>query len=202
MVNIDDIYLVMSTVAILHEIPETKNINIKDFEAFLSPPIIAVASLPASMSITSQRDQTEILIANNKTDFRDLSGRKDFSSSNVGKLVEYFAGKFQLKVNTYGINFILNVPHSEPRKWIMENILSSEISKKTGKKLLGGNGTISLKSGRKTWNIGFESTEDNKIGVNFNATEKSDRVPSAEELRNELNKQWNSLIKCFSDLGL
>ncbi len=202
MVNIDDIYLVMSTVAILHELPEPKNINIKDFEALLSPPITAAASLPAGMLINSPRDQIEILMANNKTDFRDLSGRKDFSSSNIGKLVEYFAGKFRLKVNTYGINFILRVPHSEPRKWIMENILSSKISKKTRKKLLGGNGTVSLKSGRKTWNIGFEATDDNKIGVNFNATEKSDEMPSAEELRDDLNKQWNSLIKFFSDIGL
>ncbi len=94
------------------------------------------------------------------------------------------------------------MPHSEPRKWIMENILSSEISSKTGKKLVGGKGTVSLKSGRKTWNIEFEATEDNRIGMNFNATEKRDKVPSAEALRNELNKQWNSLVKLFSDLGL
>src|SRR4030042_6424976 len=119
MVNIDDIYLVMSTVALLHEIPEPKNINIKEFEKFLGPPINAVASSPVGMLISSQRDQTEILIANNKTDFRDLSGRKDFSSSNIGKIVEYFVSEFQLKVHTYGINFILRMPHSEPQKWVM-----------------------------------------------------------------------------------
>jgi hypothetical protein len=90
MVNMDDVYLVMSTVAILHEIPEPKNINIKDLEKLLSPPITAVAGSPVGMLISSQRDQIEILIANNKTDFRDLSGRKDFSSSNIGKMVEYF----------------------------------------------------------------------------------------------------------------
>ncbi len=202
MVNIDDVYLVMSTVAILHEIPEPKNINIKDLEKLLSPPITAVASSPVGTLISSQRDQIEILIANNKTDFRDLSGRKDFSSSNIGKMVEYFVSEFQLKVNTYGINFILRVPHSEPRKWITENILSPEISSKTGKKLVGGKGTVSLKSGRKTWNIEFDATEDNRIGVNFNATEKGDKVPSTEALRNELNKQWNLLVKLFSDIGL
>lgn len=202
MVNIDKLYLVMSTVALLHEIPELKNINIKDFEKFLSPPISAVAISPVGTLISSQRDQTEILIANNKTDFRDLSGRKDFSSSNIGKIVEYFVSEFQLKVDTYGINFILKVPHSEPLKWVMENILSSEISNKTGKKLVGGKGTISLKSGSKIWNIEFEATEDNKIGVNFNATEKWDKVPSDDALRDELNKQWNSLVKLFGDLGL
>lgn len=200
MVNIDDIYLVMSTVAILHEIPEPKNINVKGFEKLLSPPITAVPSL-LGMLISSQRDQIEIVIASNKTDFRDLSGRKDFSSSKIGTLVEYFADELQLKVNTYGINFILKLPHSEPQKWITENILSSEISTKTRKKLVGGKGTVSLKSARKNWNIGFEATDDN-IGVNFNATEKSNEIPSSEVLRNELNKQWDSLIKFFSDLGL
>ena len=202
MVNENDIYLVMSTVAILHEIPEPKNINIKDFEKLLSPPINAVASLPVGMLISSQRDQVEILIANNKTDFRDLSGKKDFSSGKIVELVEYFVSELQLKINTYGINFILKVNRSRSDRWIVENILCSEISKKTGKKLLGGKGTISMKSGRKTWNIEFEASEVDKIGVNFNATEKGDKVPSDGALTTEIKRQWNSLVKLLGDLNL
>ena len=201
MVNIDDIYMVMTTVAILHEVPETKSVNGKEFEQLLCPPITVVNS-PAGMLISSQRAQIEVLVANTKTDFRDLSGRKDFSSSKIGEVVKYFASKFGLKTNTYGVNFILRVPHSEPGKWIMENVLSSGILEKTGKVLVGGAGTVSLKSGRKTWNVGFESTDDNNIGVNFNASEKRVELPSAVELRNELKKQWDLLVEFLGDLGL
>lgn len=201
MVNIDDIYMVMATVAIVHEVPEPKSVNVKDFEQLLFPPI-TVANSPAGMLISSQREQIEVLVASTKTDFRDLSGRKDFSSSKIGEVVKYFASKFGLKINTYGINFILRVPHLEPGKWIMENVLSSGILEKTGKVLVGGAGTVSLKSGRKTWNVGFESTNDNKIEVNFNASEKRVELPSAVALRNELKKQWDLLVKFLSDLGL
>lgn len=202
MVDTNDIYLVMSTVAVLHETPETKKINIKDFEKVLSPPITAIPSLPEGMLISSQRDQIEILLTNNKTDFRDLSGRKDFSSSKIGKLVGYFVNEFGLNVNTYGINFILRVPCPKPQNWIMKSVLSSEITKKTGIKLIGGKGTISLKSGRKTWNIGFEPTEHNEIEINFNATEKRNSVPIDKTLRNEFKEQWKLLVEFFNNLNL
>lgn len=202
MVNTKDIYLIMSTVAVLHETPEIKNINVKDFEKVLSPPITAVPNLPMGMLISSQRDQIEILISNNKTDFRDLSGRTEFSSSKISNLVEYFVNEFGLKIHTYGLNFILRVPHSEPQKWMIESILSPEISKRSGMQLTDGKATISLKSGRKTLNIGFESIEDNKIGINFNSTEKKNDVPSNEALRNELAKQWDLLVKFVNNLGI
>lgn len=202
MVNENDVYLVMSTVAVLHEIPEAKNINVKDFEKLLSPPITAIAGSPAGTLISSQRDQVEILIANNKTDFRDISGRKDFAASKIGKLMEYFVGEFHLKVNMYGINFILRVPHSESVRWITENILSSEIANKTGKKVIGGKGTISLKSGRKTWNVEFDASESDKVMVNFNVSEKRDEVPTAKVLTIELKKQWDLLMKLLTELSL
>ncbi len=201
MVNIDDIYVVMTTIAITHEVPEPKNINVKDFEQLISPPI-TVANSPAGMLISSQREQIEVLIANTKTDFRDLSGRKDFSSSKIGEVVKYFTSKFGLKTNTYGVNFVLRVPYSEPEKWIVENVLSSRILEKTGKVLVGGAGTVSLKSGSKTWNVGFGKTDDNKIGVNFNASEKRVKLPGSVALGNELKKQWDLLVEFLSALGL
>lgn len=201
MVIIDDIYMVMTTIAITHEVPGPKNVNVKDFEHLLCPPITAVNS-PTGMLISSQREQIEVLIANTKTDFRDLSGRKDFSSSKISEVVKYFISKFGLKTDSYGVNFILKVPYSEPKKWIVENVLSSRILEKTGKVLVGGAGTVSLKSGRKTWNVGFGTTDDNKIEVNFNASEKKVELPSAVELRNELKKQWDLLMEFLSDLGL
>lgn len=201
MVNINDVYLVMSTIAVTHEVPEPKNVNVKDFEQFLGPAITVGGSVAGTV-ISSQREQIEIIIANNVTNVRDLSGRKDFSASKVGMILEFFVGNYGLKINSYGVNFILRVPCLEAQKWIRENILSSRISEKTGKELVGGVGTMSVKSGRKTWNIKFESTEDKKIAVDFNASQKINKLPNADVLRDELKKQWNSLVKFLSDLGL
>lgn len=201
MVKLNDIYMVMSTVAVLHDVPTPKTLEVKLFEQLLSPPI-SVTSSTAGMLISSQRDQIEVLVENNKTDFRDLSGRKDFSSNKLAEVIEYFVSQFGLKPNTYGINFILRIPHIESKKWIMGNILSSGISEKTKKELVGGSGTVSMKSGRKIWNVVFESADNDKIMVNFNATEKTSKLPSVEPLLNDMKKQWNSLVKFINALGL
>jgi hypothetical protein len=197
----NDIYLVMRTFAILHEIPETKNVNAKDFETLMSPPVTAVAT-PSGIMISSQRDQIEIVIAGNKTDFRDLSGKTDFSSSKIEKVSQYFVDLLKLKANTLGINFVLRIPQPEPQKWILDNILSSEISKKVNKKLVGGSGSISLKSGLKTWNLVFEKTDKEQIGLNFNMSESIKKAPTSEEITKEFETQWKFLAKFLNELGL
>ncbi len=201
MVNVDDIYLVMSTIAITHEVPATKNVNVKELEQFLSPPI-AVGVGPEGNMIGSQREQIEIISANVKTNVRDLSGKKDFAGSKVGMILNYFVTNFGLKVNSYGVNFMLRVSCSAPGQWIMENILSSRISEKTGRKLVSGAAAVSLEAERKTWNIRFESVDDNKLAVDFNASEKTVKLPEADVLSGELKTQWELLVKFLGDLGL
>ena len=201
MVNINDIYLVMRTCAILHDIPETKNIDLKAFENLMSPPVTAAVTVSGTM-ISSQRDQIEIIIASNKTDFRDLSGKTDFSSSKIETVLKYFVEEFKIKANTLGINFILRVPQDEAQEWILNNILSSELSKKINKKLIGGTGNVSFKSGSKTWNIIFEVNEKNKIGINFNMTESIKQIPIIKGLKKEFGNLWKFLVKFLTDLGL
>jgi hypothetical protein len=201
MVNVTDIYLVMRTVAILHELPETKNIDLKNFEKIMSPPVTAAAT-PSGTMISSQRDQIEILIAGNKTDFRDLSGKTDFTESKIEGVAQYFAGEFKLKANTMGINFIIRVPQEDPEQWMIDNIISSEFSKKTKKKLIGGSASVSIKSGSKTWNIVFEISEKNKIGLNFNMTKSTKQILDAQKIKKEFEDQWKFLVRLLNELGL
>lgn len=201
MVDLNDIYLVMSTVAITHEIPEPKNVNIKEIEQFLNPPI-TVGAGPEGSIIGSQREQIEITIANVKTNVRDLSGKKDFTESKVGMILNYFVANFGLKVNSYGVNFVLRVTCSDPKKWIIENILSPRISERTSRKLISGAAAVSLEAERKTWNIRFEPVDDNKLAVDFNANEKTAELPVANVISGELKTQCELLVKFLSDLGL
>jgi len=201
LINIDDIYLVTSTIAVTHEIPADKNVNIKDLEQFLSPPL-TVGVTPEGTMISSQRDQIEIVTSNVKTNVRDLSGKTDFVASKGGGILNWFVTNFELKINSYGINFILRVSCSTPRQWITENILSSRISERTGNKLTGGAALISLDASPKTWNIKFEPINDDKLAVDFNASEKTVTLPAADILCSELKTQWELLAKLLGNLGL
>lgn len=201
MVNINNVYLVMSTVALLHEIPEPRKIDIKSFEKLLSPPVNVVPIITGNTVINSQRDQIEILVSDGKTDIRELSGKTNFNSSKIGELIEYFIKEFNLIINTYGINFIIKIPNSNPKKWIVDNILSAKLAKKTGKKLIGGKCTISLKSGVKIWNIGFDADGKN-VQLNFNASEKTDKTITSKKITDEINKQWGLLSEYLIEIGL
>lgn len=201
MVSIDDIYLVMSTIAITHEVPKAKNVNPKELEQILDPPI-TIGVGPEGSIFGSQREQIEIIATNTKTNVRDLSGKKDFAGSKVGVILNHFVTKFGLKVNSYGVNFILSVSCPTPGQWIMNNILSSSISEKTSRKLVSGAAAISLEAERKTWNMRFEPVDDNKLAVDFNASEKTAELSEADALIGELKVQWELLLKFLGDLGL
>jgi hypothetical protein len=201
LVKIDDIYLVTSTIAITHESPSDKGVNIKDLEQFLSPPI-NIGVTPEGTMVSSQRDQIEIVTSNVRTNVRDLSGKKDFVGSKIGVILNWFVTNFELKINSYGINFILRVSYSNPRQWISENILSSRISERTGNKLTGGAALISLDANPKTLNIKLEPVDGDKLAVDFNASEKTNTLPAADILCSELKTQWELLAKLLSNLGL
>ncbi len=201
MVNIRDIYLVMSTIAITHEAPAARSVNIKDLERFLYPPITIGAGLEGSI-IGIQREQIEIVTTNVRTDVKDLSGQIGFTKSKIGKVLNDFVTNMELKVNSYGINFVIRVPCEASGEWIVENILSSSISEKTNKKLVNGSAVISLEAGCKTWNIKFDSVDDKKLAVNFNASEKTTELPGADMLSGEQKTQWKLLLEFLGNLRL
>lgn len=201
MVIANDLYLVMSTIAVVHETPESKKVSPKDLEQILNPPLAISASLEGQV-IVSQRDQIEVVLANVKTNVRDMSGRPDFSRSKIGKVVVFFVTRFEMRVSSYGLNFLVKVPCANPNEWLIENVISSKISEKTGKPVIGGAAVVSLESEKKTWNIKLEKAEDAVILVDFNASEQTDRLPDDDALRGELDHQWASLVRFLSDLGL
>lgn len=202
LVDIKKIDLTMSTIAVL-TIPPQQPVSIdqKDLEQVLTRPLSVVQS-PAALVISSQKDQIEAIVAGNKTNIRDLSGRKMFSRNKIPSILNFFLQKYPTQVTSYGVNFIVTVPCKEPAKWIADNLLSSQISEKTGKTLVGGVSTISVASGQKTWNIKFEPIDDKRISVDFNASEQTQQLPGIARLRVELQEQFDGLLTFLNNLEL
>jgi hypothetical protein len=201
-VDIKKIDVTMSTIAVL-TIPPQQPVSIdqKDLERVLTRPLSVVQS-PAALVISSQRDQIEAIVAGNKTNIRDLSGRKIFSRNKIPSVLNFFIQKYKLQVTSYGINFIVTVPCRKPAKWIVDNLLSSQISERTGKTLVGGVSTISVASEQKTWNIKFEPIDDERISVDFNASEQTQQLPGVARLRTELQEQFDGLLTFLNNLEL
>ena len=173
----------------------------KELEQVLTRPITVGQSLEGLL-ICSQRDQIEAVAGGNKINIRDLSGKAEFSRSRIPSVLHFFVRTSASKVTSYGVNFLITVPCVEPERWIVENVLASQISEKTKKRLTGGAGRLRIESKPKIWNIKFDPGENGIISSDFNASEETGELPGEEQLRNELQIQFDAFLKFLDDLGL
>jgi hypothetical protein len=200
LIDQENIDIIMSTIAVITAPPaQPRSIDQKDLQQVLTRPL-AIGQSPDGILVSSQRDQIEVIVSGNKINVRDLSGEPRFSESKIPSTLHFFLGSSQIK--SYGVNFIINVPRVEPLQWIRDNILSSQIPKRTQKTLIGGAGTLKIANGSKTWNIKLEPGEGDTINVDFNASEETQQLPDNSRLSQELQEQFLALLRFLNDLGL
>jgi len=191
----------MATIAVITALPDQSTISQQEFEQILTPPL-TIGQGSEGLLVSSQRDQIQVITGGNRTNVRDLSGRKTFSKNKIPAILHFFIDRFHLQVTAYGINFVINVPCIEPVKWISDNIISTQVSQKTGKTLIGGIATVKVEAGQKIWNIKFEPSGDKMIKVDFNASEETQQLPNRQKLREELQEQYYALLEFIDDLEL
>ena len=201
MVDPKKIDLSMATIAIITAPPQQSGINQQELEQILTPPL-TIGQSPEGLLVSSQKDQIQVITGGIKTNVQDLSGRKGFSRSKIPTILSFFVNRFALQVSTYGVNFIINVPCIESVKWVGDNIISSQVSQKTKKTLIGGTATVKIAAGQKTWNIKFEPRGDKIINVDFNASEDTQQLPGQKRLREELQEQFQALLEFLNSLEL
>ena len=201
MVDTNKIDVTISTIAIVTEPPQQAlAIDQKELEQVLTRPLSVVQS-PTALVVSSQRDQLEAILSGNKTNIRDLSGRKTFLKSKIPTVLNFFIQRFAFQVTSYGVNFIVTVPCVQPAQWIANNLISSRVSEKTGKMPVGRMCVVSVESGRKTWNIKLEPIDDMTLNVDFNASEET-QLPDVKTMHDELQEQFEGLLKFLNDLEL
>ena len=201
MVDKAKIQISMTTIAILAAPPQQSNINQQEFEQILTPPL-TIGQAPEGLLVSSQKDQIQVLAGGTKTNVRDLSGRKTFSRNKIPSILHFFVDRFKLQVTSYGVNFIIKMPCIEPGKWIVDNILSTQVFQKTGKTLIEGAAAIKIASEQKTWNIKFEPKGDKVMNVDFNASADTQQLPNQKRLREELQEQFQALVEFLDALEL
>lgn len=200
MIDQTNIDIMMSTIAVITAPPaQPRSMDQKDLQKVLTRPL-AIGQSPEGLLVSSQRDQIEVIAGGNKVNVRDLSGQPRFFESKIPPILRFFLGSSQ--INSYGVNFIVVVPRVEPLQWMRDNILSSQISERTQKTLIGGAGTLKIAFEHKTWNIKLEPGEGDTINVDFNASEETQQLPDDARLCQELQEQFDALLQFLNDLRL
>ena len=202
MVSNEDIYITMSTIAVVSkQLPQQVTVDQKEFERVLKAPITFGQS-SAGFLVSSQRDQIEVIAGGNKINVRYLGSDTDFLKSKIPEVLDFFTRQSKFKVSSYGVNFIVTVPCSKPAQWIRDNVLAADIPEKLEKTVMGGAAILNIESGRKTLNIKLDPSDDERLSVDFNASETTGDLPNQEGLRRELKEQFDELQKLLNNLGL
>lgn len=202
MVDIEKLYVTMSTIAVVSEKPPQQiSLNEKEFESIMTRPL-TIGQSPTGLVVSSQRDQIEAIAGGNKINIRDLSGKTDFSQSRIPAVLDFFIQKSGFQISSYGVNFIASVPCKEPAQWIRDNVFVLNLPQKLGKTILGGAALLNIASEPKRWNIRLDPSDGDTINVDFNASEITSQLPGKDRLCEELREQFSGLHQFLNDLGL
>ena len=169
--------------------------------------VLGLLNRPLSIGLSSEgmtvmgssRDQVEVALSDRKLDVREVSGKAKTSAAKIPKLIHRFIGLLPgPKIQSYGVNYVVDASVANAEDWLASSLLDSGIVKKFG--LATRNVSLLLDKGKKKWTIKFEVRRDSRIDINFNASEKTSKLPSATQLKKELVEQWDALNQFLGEL--
>lgn len=203
MVDVNSIYMSLSTIAVVTEVPpRAVTFDETWIKQILSPPLSLGPALVGPALFSSHRDQIEVFASDTKINVRDLSGKTEFSDSKIPPVLHAFLDRYDVQIKSYGVNFVITNDYPAAGEWVRDNILQSGISEKTDKEILGGSATLKVRSDPKTWTVVVEVPEDNKLSWNFNASENISPIPDETRLRQDLQEQFEGFLQFLTQLGL
>jgi hypothetical protein len=202
--NRSQVELILSTIAVVFqpgESPRQIDIGGEALTAILRRPL-TVAQGPDILIVTSNRDQIEVQIFPNKIDVRELSGDIAQGRSKIPRIVhEFLSILTDMRIQSYGVNFNLEINVERPREWLGNNLLNPGLAE-SGTTLSSNLVSLVLERPPKVWTVRFEAQADDKLNINFNASEHTETLPNRENLDNELKAQYEALKEFLDHLGL
>ena len=127
----EQVELIMSTVAVVLNTPTSLSstaIKADQLEAVLRRPLSFLQG-PEGPIISSNRDQTEIHLLNNKFDVRESVATLINQETKSPRIATGFLGILgTVEIRSYGVNFILELNVEKPEEWLGANLINPAIA--------------------------------------------------------------------------
>jgi hypothetical protein len=197
--------LLLSTIAVLYQPSDPLNpvsIGGEQLASILRQPL-NVGQGPGLLIATSSRDQLEVHFFPNKIDVRELSGNIAQGVRKIPEILYKFLPILgQVKIQSYGINLVLETNVEKPNRWLGDKFLDRQLSSTLGASPSCDVIVLGLEGPPKERKFQFAAQPGDKLNVNFNASERTDALPSSSRLGEELSEQYLALIELLAQLGL
>ncbi len=205
MVNSSKAELLISSIAVLYQPSDPLNpisIGGEQLASVLRQPL-NIGQGPGVLVATSSRDQVEVQFAPTKIDVRELSGEIAQGVRKIPEILYKFLPILgQVKIQSYGINFILETDVEKPNWWLGDKLLDPRLSSTLGASPSCDVIVLGFEMPPKERKVRFEARLGDKLIVNFNASELTDALPNSSRLGEELREQYSALTELLAQLGL
>jgi hypothetical protein len=199
---VDSLDFIASTVAILFgpEFQPKSPVPGQEIGKFMHRPILNISPEGATV-LTSHRDQIEVLLAGNKLDVRDVSGRGNTAHERIPTVLHGICPIISNdKPRSYGINFVVSTPNDNPTGWIAERFLNQDLCSIVGSPI-GSNGvSVVFERANKIITVRFDPGPESTIMVNFNASQVISELPKTQAMATDIEAQHGRLLKLLAAL--
>ena len=201
-----ELELIVSTVAVLlvpRDLSIPHDINPDELTTILRKPL-NISQMPGGLTIIiSNRDQVEVQLFANKIDVRDSSGDVAQAGKTIPRVIRKFCDTVLTgeTIITYGINFIVEFDREGPKEWLGQNLLKDSLVNKLGGSPSSNLIQVNLDRPPKTLSVSLEVRPNEKLSINFNASQPSNSLPSDGELARELQEQYEVLKDLVAKIG-
>ena len=197
------IELVTGTIAVIFEPPEAQpTIDPDALTTFMRRPI-SIGQTAAGLTVVhSGRDQIDVHLGANKLDVRGISGELPDIREKVPKVLEPFLELLSIStIQTYGVNFILEVSPSEPNTWLSSTFLNPTLTDTFRTPVSSTGVVLKYNHAPKEVTLRLDARDNSVLSVNFNASESATSPPNQGQLSQDLEDQYANLVRILQDLG-
>ena len=195
---------VASTVAVLFgpEFQPKSPVPGQAIAEFMHRPTVNMSPEGAAV-ITSHRDQLEVVLAANKLDIRDVSGRGTTAHERIPRVVHGICPILSNdQPKTYGINFVVSMPKENPTGWIAQKFLRQNLNSIIEPPIESNGVSVAFDQSNKRITVQFQPSPDSTIMVNFNASQAISELPRQETLATDIESQLKTLLDLLAALEI
>ena len=199
---IQSLDFVASTVAVLFgpEFQPKSPVPGQAISRFMHRPTLNISPEGAAV-ITSHRDQIEVVLAANKLDVRDVSGRDEIAHERITTVLHGISPILSDdKPRSYGINFVVSMPKDNPTRWIAEKFLSPGLKSIIESPIGSNSVSLTFEQARKRMTVRFDPGPESTIMVNFNASEEISELPGQQAMVTDIGAQHKTLLDFLAAL--
>ncbi len=193
--------LFTTTVAITFDPIQPRPLAQESLQEFMRTPLTVSQGLDGSTVVTSNRDQVAVSLWNNKIDVRVIGDSVDAAATKVPQVLLSFLKILpELKIRSYGINFLFESSSDAGPVWLGETFLNQAL-RELGPGLSTDNVKFSFENHPKLQTVVLQIGGGAKLIVNTNASQQATDLPNGESLGSDISSQHEFMMTLLKGWG-